>query len=373
MTRLPAGSLLLITGSMESGGAARQLADMANFWARKDIDTALATWSGAPSEDAYPLDARVVRLDLSVPNTVSGFLSKARFHMRRVRKLRDLLMADRPKAILSFITESNVLTILAARGLGIRTIVSERVEPSCNVTLARTWRVLRSVTYARADAIAVQTRSAATWIARHLKKEATVIPNSLRKLPDAVRMREPLVLAVGRLAHQKGFDVLIRAFADLSLSFPEWSLVIVGEGPERARLEQLRAERRLDERVSLPGQVSNVEDWLARATLVVQPSRYEGFPNAVLEAMGMGVAVISTDCRAGPSDIIDHGVNGMLVPVDDVVALAGAMSDLMSQPDVRARLGSEALAVRHKFRQDRLMTEWEAVLFPCEVTSKGVK
>jgi glycosyltransferase involved in cell wall biosynthesis len=95
---------------------------------------------------------------------------------------------------------------------------------------------------------------------------------------------------------------------------------------------------------------------------VVQPSRFEGFPNAILESMGMGAAVIATDCPSGPADMIDHNVNGVLVPVDDVAALEGAMAELVSRPERRAALGKQALKVRERYAQDRIMSQWDACL-----------
>ncbi len=103
---------------------------------------------------------------------------------------------------------------------------------------------------------------------------------------------------------------------------------------------------------------------MSRAGLVVQPSRFEGFPNAVLESMGMGAAVISADCPAGPAELIEDGVNGRLVPVDDVFTLSRVMGDLMADPALRARLGREALKVRERFRQESIMARWEALLLP---------
>jgi GalNAc-alpha-(1->4)-GalNAc-alpha-(1->3)-diNAcBac-PP-undecaprenol alpha-1,4-N-acetyl-D-galactosaminyltransferase len=110
--------------------------------------------------------------------------------------------------------------------------------------------------------------------------------------------------------------------------------------------------------------VKDIESWMSRASLVVQPSRFEGFPNVVLEAMGMGAAVICADCRSGPAEIISDGVNGRLVPVEDVATLTEVMSELMRQPEERARLGNEAKKVRQAFRQDLVMTHWEHCLAP---------
>jgi GalNAc-alpha-(1->4)-GalNAc-alpha-(1->3)-diNAcBac-PP-undecaprenol alpha-1,4-N-acetyl-D-galactosaminyltransferase len=120
----------------------------------------------------------------------------------------------------------------------------------------------------------------------------------------------------------------------------------------------------LDDRVEFVGQTPDVIDWMSRAGMVVQPSRFEGFPNVVLESMGIGAAVISADCPSGPADLIEDGVNGRLVPVGDVETLAQVMAELMSRPDERTRLGRAATGVRERYRQEAVMARWEACLFP---------
>jgi glycosyltransferase involved in cell wall biosynthesis len=135
-------------------------------------------------------------------------------------------------------------------------------------------------------------------------------------------------------------------------------------GPEHARLVAQCGALGLSDRVEFSGRVRDVELWLSRAGLVVQPSRFEGFPNAVLEAMGMGAPVISADCPAGPAEIIDNGKNGWLVPVEDAMALARAMERLLADASLRQRLGHSAIAVRDRYRQEAVMEQWQSTLVP---------
>jgi glycosyltransferase involved in cell wall biosynthesis len=358
-------NLLLVTGSLQGGGAERQLADMANYWATRGVKVTFATWTGAEVADFYSLDHGICRAYLDVPAKSSGLLGqKVIPNVRRVLKLRKLLSMVEPDAVISFLAESNVLTILAAARLRIRIVISERVQPASDTTVPPIWRVLRRILYARSDVIVAQTNDTARWIAAYCRKRAVVIPNSLRLMPSPVQARERIVVAIGRLSTQKGFDLLLRAMARIAPTFPEWSAVIIGEGPEHERLQQLSVELGLRERVRLLGETRDVETWLARAGMVVQPSRFEGFPNVVLEAMAMGAAVVSADCPAGPADLIDDGVNGRLVPVEDVETLASVMTELMSKPQVRFDLGREAVKVRERFQQDLIMPRWEELLWP---------
>ncbi len=282
--------------------------------------------------------------------------------LRRVAKLRRLLIATRPDALLSFLTSNNVLSILATRGLNLRVVVSERAHPAHDTSVSPVLRLLRRGLYRWCDEVVAQTRETASWIEENCRRPANVIPNALRTLHVAADPKQPLIVAVGRLVRQKGFDLLLKAFANVCGKFPNWRVAIIGEGSERANLLRLCDSLGLNGHVEFVGKTQDVEGWLAQAGLVVQPSRFEGFPNAVLEAMGMGAAVISADCPAGPADLIEDGVNGRLVPVEDIDALSEAMAQLMSQPELRERLGREARKVRERFRQDLIMSQWERSL-----------
>lgn len=357
-------TVLLVIGSLQGGGSERQISDMANYWAAKQWRVILATWSGPDVTDFYPLDPRVVRVSLAHQVEVRPSQSRIRVNLQRVVQLRRLLVSAQPDAVLSFITESNLLTILAGLRLKPRVVVSERVQPALQNALPWSWRMLRRFLYAWADAVVAQTQDTAEWLRRNCRTAPTVIPNALRTLPQPSSERRPLIVAVGRLTYQKGFDVLLRAFARIADTFRDWNLAIIGEGEERQTLARLRGELRLDDRVELVGQSLDVVSWMTHAGLIVQPSRFEGFPNVVLEAMGLGAAVISADCPSGPSDMIEEGVNGRLVPVDDVSTLAAVMTELISKPGERARLGHAAAGVRERYRQDIVMDLWETCLFP---------
>jgi len=353
--------IVLVAAALTGGGAERQLSCMANYCAARGERVSLVTWSGTEVEDFYALDERVERFRLGIA------LARSRWELpwvlgRRVRMLRRFVRERRPDAVVSFITGINVLTLLACAGTGLQVIVSDRAHQAMDVTISAPWRFLRRVLYRFASRVVAQTSQARAWSRDHCGVDAVVIPNVLRPLPASSLEREALVVSVGRLDPQKGFDLLLRAFATLAARFPDWKVAILGIGPQRDELLALRDSLGLGQRVSFVGEVRDVENWLARASLVVQASRYEGFPNAVLEAMGTGAAVISSDCLAGPSDLIQDGVNGRLVGVDDVDGLARAMEALMASPDLRARLGTAAAGVRDTYRLESIMARWNAAL-----------
>jgi glycosyltransferase involved in cell wall biosynthesis len=169
------------------------------------------------------------------------------------------------------------------------------------------------------------------------------------------------VVAAGRLAPEKGFDVLLAAFSQLGPGFPEWRLVILGEGPERPALNVLAKSLGIADRVSFPGWIEEPGEWFATADLFVMSSRYEGFPNALLEAMACGLPVISTEC-VGSREIVTHNVDGVLVPLDSAPALAEAMRELMAHEALRRRLAEAALTASRGYSLDAVAREWDSVL-----------
>lgn len=178
-----------------------------------------------------------------------------------------------------------------------------------------------------------------------------------------------LVLGLGRLAREKGFDLLLEAFAQAGQGREGWRLAMVGEGPERGALEKQRRELGLDGRADLPGAVADVAPWLRRAELFVLASRYEGFPNALCEALAAGVACVAFDCGGIPGEIVRGGVDGLLVPPGEVDALASALARLMDDAQLRGRLAARAPEVLLRFGQKQALDRWEALLR--EVAAQG--
>jgi GalNAc-alpha-(1->4)-GalNAc-alpha-(1->3)-diNAcBac-PP-undecaprenol alpha-1,4-N-acetyl-D-galactosaminyltransferase len=366
----------MVTESLEGGGAERALSNMASYWVAQGWRVQLVTHADPSVSDFYPLASAVERVRLQETSRKGGWFSRLRGRVARVLRLRKLVEASDPDVVLSFIDVPNVLTILATRGLKQRVVISERHDP-CETEghgryagaypLGKHWRILRRLVYRWADQVTAVNDDAAKWLARECSVAVEVIPNALRELPSVSAEREKFVLGVGRLAIQKGFDLLLQAFDQVAGRFPEWRLVILGQGPEHERLQLLRAGLSSRERIEIRAPVVDVESWMARAGLIVLPSRFEAYGNAILESLGMGAAVISTRCGGTPSFMQDR-VNGRLVPVDDVEALARAMEELMADPEARRSLGREALKVREANRQDLIMRRWEQCLFPSGVT-----
>jgi glycosyltransferase involved in cell wall biosynthesis len=190
------------------------------------------------------------------------------------------------------------------------------------------------------------------------------VANPLRvlPLPDETGSSRKTILAMGRLHNQKGFDLLLRAFHASALAPTGWRLRILGEGPERTSLTRLASDLGISDSVDLPGIVADPENRMHLGAIFVLSSRYEGFPNALLEAMAMGMAVIATDCPSGPAEIVEHGKNGLLVRSGSSEDLAGALRELAGDEARRRHLGRAALAVRQRYDVNAVMSEWERLV-----------
>jgi glycosyltransferase involved in cell wall biosynthesis len=161
------------------------------------------------------------------------------------------------------------------------------------------------------------------------------------------------------LESQKGFDWLIEAFAKLADEHPDWDLVIIGEGSLRVTLEVQVRDLGLECRIFLPGRAGNMAEWYESADLYVMSSRFEGFPNTLVEAMAYGLAAVGFDCDTGPRDIIRHELDGLLVPQGNVTGLTAALDGLMSDNLTRHRFAERAVEVRDRFSMEKVTGMWE--------------
>lgn len=360
--------VMLVIHSLACGGAERVTTLLANYWAGLGWPVTVVTLADA-SDDHYRLDAAVRRLCLGMAERSDTIGQAVAGNLRRLRALRRTLRTERPDIVVAMMVTSNVLVALARLGLGsVTAIGSERVHPEA-FHLPAPWPWLRAVTYRWLDAIAALTEESRVWLERRTTaRHIVTIPNPLAfplpreepiRSPDRVRAgAQRRVLAVGRLVPQKGYDLLLACFGRLAATHQAWELVIVGEGPERQRLETLVQALGLEGRVSLPGRVGNPGDWYASADLFVLSSRFEGFPNALAEAMGHGLPVVSIDCTTGPSELIRDGIDGVLVPFGDAAALDHALDELMGDEGRREELGLRAREIRERLSIERVHELW---------------
>ncbi|MBX3739293.1 MAG: glycosyltransferase family 4 protein [Candidatus Didemnitutus sp.] len=350
--------LALVIPTMQAGGAERVMSLIARHFDAGGHVVAIFTLEPAGTKSFYSLPERVRHLSLGMEGTPHGLARRLRAHGQRVFRLRAALRAFQPDLVISFCTEMNVLCSLAVRGSGWPLIVSERVDPLMHRP-AWPWQFARWLVYRCAASVVVQSEEMRAYFMPWGTLRLRVIPNPVPPASTPARTPSQTILAVGRLARQKGFDYLLPALACVAERFPDWRLRIIGEGGERARLEKQAAELGLRDRVDLPGLRPEIGVEYAGAKIFVLPSRYEGFPNALVEAMAAGLPVVAAQCRGGIAEIIRDGQNGLLFPPGNVPVLAEALERLMGSADLRERLGGQASRVAETYSVARVMAQWE--------------
>ncbi|MEZ5659157.1 MAG: glycosyltransferase family 4 protein [Burkholderiaceae bacterium] len=372
---LASQSVVILITHLGAGGAERTATRLADHFARGGNQVTLLTLDPQVA-DFYPVSAGVGRHCLAMGGASEGVGRAALANLRRVWVLRRHLRRLRADVVVALTTECAVLAIIAGFGRSVRVIAAERNYPP-GLRINRLWHRLRRCVYRYADAVVVQSEPARRWVQKYTGAQHTrVIPNAvalpLQADARSVCARElladerRLLLAVGRLTPQKGFMHLIDAFARLAPAHPDWTLVILGEGGQRQTLQARIDSLSMHDRILLPGVVGNPQHWYGRADLFVLSSHFEGFPNVLLEAMACGCAAVSYDCPTGPREIIEAGVNGLLVqPVGDVDALASAIGALMADDAGRQAMAAcAASSVLARYAPDRVFALWDQLVQP---------
>ena len=370
VTPRPKRRIVIVVSSIAAGGAERVAATMANSWLNGGHAVWLvSTYLGAGTA-AYKLNPSVSVIPLSeVMHERSSSLWPTT--LRKVRALRGLLATIKPDVIISFLTNVNVLAIIAHARSGVPLIISERTDPLHDRELPRALRMARALCYRFADALVVQSSTAAHRYGARLRGIARMavihnpLPAELAASPSrACQDREGgCVIAMGRLTPEKGYAKLIEAFAVAFEDDKTWQLRIWGEGPLRNDLQKLVERLQLIERVQLCGLTDQPWTALAAGQIFVLSSEYEGFPNAMLEAMALGLPCIAFDCPSGPHELAAGGKSAILVSPGDVASLSSALRELAQNRERRKALGACAAAfVRSQFAEAAVMGDWDALV-----------
>ncbi len=342
-------------------------------WAEQGRRVTLITLSSADS-DFHDLDGRINRTALGLTGDSANLAAAMVGNLRRIAGLRRAIAAEKPDVVLSFLDSTNVLTLLSTRFLGLPVVVAERTYPGGH-SIGRFRGAMRRISYRWASTVVAQTGVGAAWIRNHTGAgKIEVIPNFLTPefLREVVpRGRDPLVLAVGRLGLEKGFDLLLRAWAQVGGTRRGWRLRIVGQGPEQESLRALARELGIENELELPGQVADVRAEYLAASVFALPSRYEGFPNALIEALASGCHCVAFDCKTGPREIFGRLSCGTLVSPEDVSGMARAIETSMSTDENAAARGHLASRAQAEFSFDAGLRQWEAVLGAAVVAGKN--
>jgi glycosyltransferase involved in cell wall biosynthesis len=369
---VPVRIAITVNSLRRDGGAERMVCLVANAFAAEGHDVAVFT--RIPPEFGHqPVSDDVAVTPMYTPRGDPKWLRNLQLPLV-VASLTRHLRRFKPDVVLGQKWDGAILALLATTSTP---VIAWEQGYMPAAYLSRAWRILRGFTYPRAAAVVLVNRASFERAAELVDpKVIRVIPNFAGEWPLRPGGPSPSskwhdfpsgppphkLLALGRLEPEKGFDLLISSFARVASEFPDWGLLIVGGGSQDDRLRGLVATHGLHGRVHLPGAVSDPWPTIYDSDAFVMSSLHEGFPVALVEAMGAGLPVVSFDCPAGPGELITDGVDGLLVAPEDEAALADAFRRLFADPDLRARLATNAVAVRDRLSQDRLMRTWNSLL-----------
>ena len=361
-----------------AGGLERNIVSLANELVRRGHAVSLITFDRQYARSFYRMDDGVLwyKVGVSQPHGSIGFGDR----LRLVRAIRAALRESGASVVVCFHHGILVRFVLASLFMDTRLIVSERNSLSLYEHTRRSKWNPNFLLMLLADRVTVQFPRYVADYPRLLRPRICAIPNPVappatHACPGADRAAKPLrLLAVGRLCAQKNYGALITAFADLAPRYPEWELVIVGDGETRESVVADIARHKLEGRALLSSPASGeMSDVYRRASLFCMPSRWEGFPNALAEAMAHGLPAVGYSGCDGVRDLIMHGENGLLAEGNgDTRSLREALDRLMADPAQRKRMGESAVKSIQPFRPELIFSRWENLLNAVETSRRGL-
>lgn len=349
-------TILFYINVINGGGAARVMVNLSKQFCEHSYKVLLVTSYRAEGE--YELSPQVIRYSLEDAQIEQSRVKK---NLSRIRKLRRIIVDEKVDVVVTFMLESNFRGLLATLGLPTCNIVSVRNAPEIEYK-GHLNKIVARYLLPQADGCVFQTEEAKSWFPRKLTDKSRVISNPIVSDFFLVKRnpKDKLIVSCGRLTKQKNQEMLINAFAEVNKSISGALLYIFGEGNLQEHLLKRISDLGLEDKVFLKGQTSDVKNVLSEADLFVLSSDYEGMPNALMEAMAVGVPCISTDCPCGgPRMLIKNGENGILVSPGNVDELASSIVKVLSDQHMKIKLGENAKKSVVEYKPERIFGEWE--------------
>lgn len=351
--------LLFYINILGGGGAERVIVNLSNYFASK-TGTEVVLVASYPVKEQYEVNDGVDLRYLVPMQTNDAYFKK---NLRYIKELRSIIKNEQPDVTLAFMPEPNFRLLIASIGLKCKKIVSVRNAPEREYA-SFFYKVLAKILYRCTDMVVFQTNEAKKFFSKKIQKKSVVIMNQVNEkfFDTAIVKRRKDIVTIGRLTEQKNHKLLICSFSKICDKIED-NLIIYGEGPLRDDLTDFIKEKGLTGRVFLPGYTSDVIGSIKDAKVFVLSSDYEGMPNALLEAMALGIPCVSTDCPCGgPREIIKNGENGFLVPTNNADVLAKKMFELVNNEDLQKEFSQKARESAEKFKPNKIFVEWEKVL-----------
>ena len=354
--------------SLQQGGAERVVSNLANRFAKEGYEVVIATeWYGT---DEFALDQKVrrVHVGLTEEDESRSRISKM---LRRIWYLRRFMKKEKPDVVVAFTRGVLYRALAAGIGTGIPVVISVRTDPVGHYD-KKADKLRIPLLFPHAAGCVFQTEGAKAFFAPYLQENSRIILNPLN--PKYVGVPEPAVrtknvVQSGRLVDFKNQPMLIRAFLKVHEKHPDYTLKIYGPDSKdgtKEILESIIHENHAEDFVKLMGGSNTLEKDLADAALYAFSSDWEGLPNALMEAMALGLPVVSTDCPCGgPKALIEDGVNGLLVPIMDEKAMTDGILRLIEDRELAERLGREARKISERANEDAVFEQWQTYLQEC--------
>lgn len=349
--------IVFYISTIRGGGAARVMTNLANTMANKGHQCILITTFR--TSDEYWLDNKVIRYSLYDKEPIGIWLFK---NFGIIKKLRNLVKSERPDILISFLAEPNFRVSLSTIGIKVKTILSVRNDPNREYC-GKLRTLLAKSLFRRADGVVFQTEEAKAWFPKSIQDRSRIIFNAVKEDFYEVKLPEERngIVATGRLSRQKNHALLIWAYAKI-VDKTEDDLTIYGAG-DASQLQDLAQNLGIASRVHLPGQTMDVKNAIKHAKLYVMSSDFEGMPNALMEAMAMGLPCVSTDCPCGgPRALFKTNMHHFLTPVGDVDALANRMLELLNDPMLRKEHCLRCKDAAKNFTPEIIYRQWEEYL-----------
>jgi glycosyltransferase involved in cell wall biosynthesis len=355
LIQLKLHKICFVCAGLGNGGQERSLTSLANYFVSKGSEVSII--SMFKTDVFFELDERI---SITWPTIERKKYNRLIYSIIIVPYIRKSIIKIRPDVIISFGEWFNPFVILTTRFLNIPLYISDRMGP--NLYLGWMLETARKLTYRYATGIIAQTKIASEILLKKTKaKNIKVIPNAVNVINTDISVKKNQIVTVGRLSREKGHTILLKAFSQITQK--DWTLHIVGNGSKMQELTDETIRLGIEKQVIFYGHLKDFSKVLGESQIFVLPSHYEGFPNALVEAMSVPLACISSDCIAGPRDIIEDGINGILVKTGDVSELTDALTLLIENSGLRKKLAIEAYKVRERFNFDTIAQQYLDFLF----------
>lgn len=352
--------LLFYINVISGGGAERVISNLSNQFSEDGFEVVLVTTYATKNE--YEIKKKVKRLNIEDNTDLKRNRLLKNFVI--IKSLRKIICEEKPDVAVSFMEEPNFRLLLSSVGQNVKTVVSVRNDPYKEYS-GIVGKIISHMLLPFANGCVFQTQDAKEYFPKSLQKKSRIIFNAVKEEFYQVDRNTVCnkIVTVGRCSEQKNQELLIDAFEEISSIYSDASLDIYGDGPLKQNYVNLVQQKNLSNRITLHGNVKNISFALARADVFVLSSNFEGMPNALMEAMAVGIPVISTDCPCGgPKILIDNWKNGVLIPVNGKKELVDALSVILSNKELKIKLGIEAKDTANQFKPGKIYLEWKKYL-----------